>query len=131
MRQIKTFISYTMRDEYVNTQLLTAVEESFDSHLLLYIDVLHNDSLKKQLRVEEELINSELVILLKSESTKKSKWVQRELWLAETNNIPILDVHINSSMSVKGIILMLLRTILSSGQLKASRFFADAKIAPL
>lgn len=111
--KIKAFISYTMRDEYINSQLLAAVGATLESHLALYIDLLHNDSIKKQLRVEEELENSHVVILLSSESVKESQWVQRELWLSEKNNLPVLKVCVNSSMSIKCIEATLLKVVLS------------------
>jgi len=134
---IKVFVSYTMRDSYITKHLLTCVERGINSHSQSYIDVLHNDSVLKQLRVENELISSDLMVLIGSESVHESTWVQRELQLAEKHAIPMIRVNVNESMSAESIMDKLSLeiwsykkelTISSSGQSKASFFCVCRKL---
>ncbi len=112
-RPIKVFVSYTMRDCYVTTHFLECLESSICSYSSVYIDILHNNSELKQMRVENELISSNLIILLESESVHESTWVKRELNLANSNAIPIIQVQVRERPSIESIIDKVKNEILS------------------
>lgn len=107
----KIFVSYTTRDKYITNNLLFAIETLLRPMAKCYIDILHNDSSNKQERVEEELRTSNLVLLVKSESTHNSTWVARELFLAKHYNIRVVDVQISSTDSEHSIITAVLNKI--------------------
>jgi len=90
------FVSYTTRDKYIDDNLLTAASEVIADYGSPYIDLLHNDSEDKQSHVELKLSQSDLLLLLSSDSIKNSKWVQWELKEAKKKGIPVIDVQTSS-----------------------------------
>lgn len=88
------FVSYTTRDSHINHDSLLSIVEPISTLGKPFIDLLHNDSLDKQRRVEDELDNSNLFVLLKSESIKSSKWVEWEVDKANSLGIPIKIIRI-------------------------------------
>jgi len=88
---IKIFISYTLQDGFINIDFLQSIKLNIIDQCLSYIDILDNDSRDKQARVEEELLNSDYLILIKTMNIGKSDWVKKEILLAKENNIPIVE----------------------------------------
>lgn len=88
----KCFLSYTLNDNKINESILINIEKYLNNYCDIYIDLLHNDSELVQKRVESELLDSDLFILVVTEGTYKSKWVRREIELAKLNNIDIAEV---------------------------------------
>jgi len=99
----KVFVSYTRRDEYIDNFLLSKINNLISSAHSTYIDVLHNDSIDKQKRVEAELASSDIMILLKSCSIDSSNWVKREIKIAHRYSIPISTIKIDKNSTYKQI----------------------------
>lgn len=87
----KIFISYTIRDEIINVDFLLNIERRINAIGSPFIDLLHNDSLNKQARVFNELMNSDIFILLKTKEILNSEWVEKEISLANKIKIPIFE----------------------------------------
>lgn len=87
---MKLFISYTTRDQHIDKNYLSKIYLFLSTQGETYIDLLHNDSDNKQERVKEELMCSDVLVLINSESVKKSKWVNWEIEMAEINSIPMV-----------------------------------------
>jgi hypothetical protein len=94
--KMRIFVSYTTRDTEINRNLLLWISEILKSHGVPFIDVIHNDSSNRQSRVKKELDSADIVLLLKSKSIEKSKWVSWEINRAKSQDIPIIQVPINS-----------------------------------
>lgn len=62
-----------------------------------FVDLIHNDSADKQARVEIELLNADLLLLLETESINLSPWVKWEVNSAIEMGIPIVPVKINDA----------------------------------
>ncbi|HBX4909500.1 TIR domain-containing protein [Klebsiella pasteurii] len=93
------FVSYTTRDDNVDKKLLECVSEIVSLYGHCYIDLLHNSEKDKQRHVEFMLSQSNLLILIASNSIFTSKWVQWELDEAKRSRIPIIMVEAKSDMS--------------------------------
>ena len=76
---------------------MVSVQESLKPLGQPYIDLIHNDSEDKQARVKQELIQSDVVVLLNSASIKSSPWVRWEIDTAEQLGIPIKYVNLSGS----------------------------------
>lgn len=87
----KIFVSYTIRDGIIDVEFLLNVERSMKGLGKLFIDLIHNDSLDKQVRVLNELVNSDIFVLLKTKETLNSEWVKKEVSIADEIEIPILE----------------------------------------
>ncbi|GAD79475.1 TIR domain-containing protein [Vibrio ezurae] len=74
---------------------MVSVQESLTPLGKPYIDLIHNDSLDKQARVEHELTQSDIVLLLNSASIQSSPWVRWEIDTAEQLGIPVKRVDIS------------------------------------
>lgn len=88
--KIKVFVSYTIRDGIVNKTILEKIYSEISKTSNSFIDLLHNKSVDKQKRVLDELTQSNVILLIITESTYDSKWVLKEIDLAEELNIPII-----------------------------------------
>lgn len=91
------FVSYTTRDNYIEKEYLLKIEAILLSYGRVYVDLLHNDSFKKQQRVHDELIASDVLVLIRSESITESEWVNWEIRTAKANLIPIIIIGSNFS----------------------------------
>lgn len=94
---MKIFVSYTVRDSFIHVQLLEVVAEALLEFGYPYIDLLHNNARDKQNFVESNLLNSDILILLSSNSISKSEWVQWEIKKARSNDIPIIIIPASES----------------------------------
>ena len=113
---IKIFVSYTTKDSYIEANYLQSVYEKVSTVGNVYIDLLHNDSIDKQNRVYKELITSDVLILIESDSVNKSYWVEWEIALAQKISIPIIKLKPNFTSSE-------LQIQLSSSQQKLTSCF--------
>lgn len=93
---MKIFLSYTTRDSIITPEHLQEILPALSYFGGVFIDALHNDSIDKQQRVKKELDAADLVILLKSQSILKSKWVTWEINRAAALGIPILPISITN-----------------------------------
>lgn len=98
---MQVFISYTLKDGLVTRAKLQKIKKQISEFATCYIDILDNDSLNKQQRVFDELLKSNLLLVLVSPDIKRSKWVMMENEFAETNNIPIIKIDV--SMDVEDV----------------------------
>ena len=97
--QVKIFVSYTTKDDQIDEGYLSEKELIIAKYGHVYIDILHNDSADKQNRVIRELISSDVLLLVKTESIFKSQWVIWELEMAYKKEIPVLTVEFNFAES--------------------------------
>lgn len=87
----KIFISYTVRDGKINKGFLSKLENKISPISNVYIDLIHNNSKDKQKRVMSELKSSDMIFLIKTEEINESKWVKKEILLANKEGIPIYE----------------------------------------
>jgi hypothetical protein len=98
---MKYFVSYTTRDKEVTKELLSIFSKQLEKSGNVFIDIIDNDSFDKQLRVIEELENSDLMILIETKSIYQSEWVALEIEKAKSRQIPIRKVSINELSNFK------------------------------
>lgn len=60
----------------------------------IFIDLIHNDSARKQERVIDELRQSQYVVVLNTPSIDQSLWVKIEMENAAKLNIPVIYVDL-------------------------------------
>ncbi|HCH0949942.1 TPA: TIR domain-containing protein [Vibrio parahaemolyticus] len=94
------FISYTLRDEVITVDHLKSISEVVSDYGKPFVDIIDNDAKDKQKFVIEQLDNSDLVVLLNTDSVSKSKWVRLEIDRANKNNTPVISIPLNGSQSI-------------------------------
>ena len=87
------FVSYTTIDSQINHAFLKKLSDVLSNYGKAFIDFINNDSINKQSRVEYELRNSKVLILILTENIFNSKWVNKEVDIAKENNIPIFNIE--------------------------------------
>ncbi|OUO77839.1 toll/interleukin-1 receptor domain-containing protein [Bacteroides sp. An269] len=92
---MRLFVSYTLKDGYLDTSLLLKVKELYKNCDSCYIDIIDNDSIDKQGRVEQELQSADALLLIETPMAMQSKWVKYELDVAKKRNIVIIKSDIN------------------------------------
>jgi len=95
---MKVFISYTIRDTEISIDNLQKVKCKLHKIACVYIDLI--DIYRSQDKVESELINSNLVILIETENVYKSKWVLKEIGIASKCRIPILKMKLSDLLNM-------------------------------
>lgn len=116
---MKIFVVYTVRDVFVTPNFLKSVYDGLRVFSDCYVDLLHNDSVDKQARVETEILSSDIVIVLETKSVWSSGWVNREVELAVSNGIYIFNVPVSKNDSAQ---LVVERVF---GIMKRSGFFCN------
>jgi len=91
---MKYFISYTMRDKEITEYLLDTFSKRLENYGDVFVDLIDNNSIDKQARVIAELDNSDILILIESDSVYKSEWVSLELERASSRQIPIKKISL-------------------------------------
>ncbi|EGQ8941564.1 hypothetical protein DC852_08145 [Vibrio parahaemolyticus] len=94
------FISYTLRDEVITVDHLKSISEVVSDYGKPFVDIIDNDAKDKQKFVIEQLDNSDLVVLLNTDSVSKSKWVRLEIDRANKNNTPVISIPLNGNKSI-------------------------------
>jgi len=89
---MKTFVCYTLRDGALNKKKLKFIFNYLNKYGPVFIDLINNDSNKKQARVIEELKSSDRVIVIETRETYNSEWVNLELALSRDLGIQILPI---------------------------------------
>lgn len=89
---MKLFVSYTLRDKEITKEKLVILAQRLKFVGKVFVDIIDNDSIDKQLRVVSELNESDVLIVIKSSNILKSKWVEFEIEKAKERKIPILEV---------------------------------------
>jgi hypothetical protein len=95
MTKNRIFVSYTTRDTFINKKLLSSVSSLLSLYGETFVDLLHNNSIDHQARVEQELYAADIVVLLRSHSIDCSDWVKWELQKAKDLSIPVVEVQIS------------------------------------
>ena len=93
---MRIFVSYTLKDGYLDTSVLSQVKELYRNCDSCYIDILDNDSVDKQGRVDQELQLADVLLLIETPMVMKSKWVRYELDVAKSRNILIIKSDIKN-----------------------------------
>lgn len=88
--RVKVFVSYTLKGNELSVGKLIKIRDYFFSQgIAPYIDYFVEKTTQEN--VESELKQSDLLILVKTNSVYQSNWVRKELELAKTNHIPIYE----------------------------------------
>lgn len=118
---MKVFLSYTIRDGSVNSNLLKRLEEQIGLECSIYIDLLHNQSENPQQEVIRQLGESDMVIQIVTPSIDKSEWACLEKELAILKGIPLSFVKFRGK-SVKQLASEITRIIASNKANSADPF---------
>lgn len=86
---MKVFLSYTVRDGFIDSRVLEELEKHLSPKWSIYIDLLHNKSASPQKEVLTKLAESDLVIQIVTPSISDSEWACLEKDLALMNGIPV------------------------------------------
>ncbi len=87
---MKIFISYTMKGGEIDESYLKSINQKVTAeNVEIFIDKLHNNDLDPQQRIEKEVKNSDILILIESNFVFKSDWVKKEIQIAREEGIPI------------------------------------------
>ncbi|HAS7003472.1 TPA: TIR domain-containing protein [Vibrio parahaemolyticus] len=97
---MKIFISYTLRDEVMTVDHLRSISEVVSEYGKPFVDIIDNDAKDKQKFVMDQLDNSDLVVLLNTDSVSQSKWVKLEIERANKNNTPVISIPLNGNQSI-------------------------------
>ena len=68
---MRIFVSYTLKDGYLDTSILQKVKELYRNCDSCYIDILDNDSVDKQGRVDQELQLADVLLLIETPMVMK------------------------------------------------------------
>ncbi len=116
------FISYTVRDGLISKGFLKELQAILIDDCNVYIDLLDNDSIDKQKRVENELKMADFIIILKTININQSKWVKREIFLANKYKIPIVEFDYKELINNFQPIKMFIKHLTDSANLKDVTF---------
>ncbi len=89
-----TFISYTVRDGFINNDILGRIKTYFENFGTSFIDLLDNDSHSKQERVFMEIEKADSFVLLKTPQIMNSPWVLKEIEKAKSQCLPIINLNL-------------------------------------
>lgn len=79
---MKIFLSYSMRDGYITLTRLHELSRNLDKYGTTFADAVHNQDKDRQGRVEREILNSDLIVFIKTDGFKSSMWARKEIRLA-------------------------------------------------
>lgn len=96
INNMRLFVSYTLKDGYLDISVLLKVKKLYRNCDSCYIDIIDNDSEDKQGRVEQELQSADALLLIETPMVMHSKWVRYELNVAKNRNIVIIKSDINN-----------------------------------
>lgn len=92
----KVFISYTLRDENVTIEKLQALKRQMPLSCDSFVDIIDNDSVDKQARVDKELLECDSFMQVKSPTIGESDWAFYEIMRAWMRMIPVNVIDANS-----------------------------------
>lgn len=87
------FVSYTMRDHVVRSEMLADLSAMLAPLGSVFVHCLHNDSHNSQERVIQELCSASGLVLVHTPSIMESPWVRLELRLAWMLGIPVIGIY--------------------------------------
>lgn len=91
---MKIFVSYTTRDCFISKDYLESVDKVVSRYADSFIDLIHNKADKKQDFLKQELVRSDILLLISTVSISLSPWVAWELKQAKIMGIPIINIPI-------------------------------------
>ncbi|MFT0694573.1 TIR domain-containing protein [Acinetobacter bereziniae] len=91
---MKIFISYTRRDNELTESDFRKIQDLINNKYQIFIHFF-NPKINSQKEIESEVLNSDILILIKTRESFLSKWVLTELKTAQSANIPIFYITIN------------------------------------
>lgn len=94
---MKVFVSYTTRDSYITKEYLESIDEVVSEYANSFIDLLHNTNNNKQEFVKQELLSSDVVLLISSKSILLSPWVNWELSQAQDKGILVINIPVKKT----------------------------------
>ena len=106
MITIDIFVTYTIRDKFLNYYLLEKLNRSLMkiSRTTCYIDILYNFDNKyisnPQQNIENQLKRSSCVLAINTPKINLSPWARMELEIALKNHKPVLMVSFKSIMRI-------------------------------
>ena len=92
------FISYTLRDNCLTLSDFQKILELLPSHNV-FIHFL-NPKITSHEEIKEKIIQSDLMLLIKTPATYQSEWVISELKIANNAKVPIFLIHHDALRSV-------------------------------
>lgn len=125
---MKIFISYTTRDNIVTRDFLIYLESKIADLGDIYIDLIHNNSNNKQARVECELQQADIFLLLCTESIKNSPWVRWEIETAES--LDLYRTTVNPNSVTKEFVTDEIRSAISNATAQLAKTRKPLRIAP-
>lgn len=105
------FCSYTLRDGLLTVDSLKDIKKLLSEYAQIYIDILDNDSINKQERVIKELVNSNILLVLRTPMISESTWVTKEYNIAIECNIPIIEVDANNINNMSEVLINTFKNI--------------------
>jgi hypothetical protein len=84
------FVSYTLRDGWLDVKQLKTIELALAGFGNPYIDIIHNRSYHRQSFVVRMLHSAELLVACWTRDFFVSPWVRFELYAARQRQIPII-----------------------------------------
>lgn len=89
---MKFFIAYTLQDNVLKPKDFNSIIEKLSEHtVFIHFFNPHIDSHEK---IKEKILDSDVLLLVKTELTYKSKWVLDELLIASKAEIPLFCIDI-------------------------------------
>jgi len=96
---MKIFISYTLRDNILTSQDFTTILDQLRGHdVFIHFFSSNIDSHNK---IKEKILESDILLLIKTKLTFKSKWVIDELTIANRAKIPLFFITIEDLKNLK------------------------------
>lgn len=89
---MKIFISYTLRDSVLTSQDFNKIIDQLKEHDV-FIHFFNSD-IDSHKKIKEKILESDILLLIKTELTFKSKWVVDELIIANRAEIPLFFITI-------------------------------------
>ncbi|MHA3080446.1 toll/interleukin-1 receptor domain-containing protein [Acinetobacter sp. ANC 3791] len=87
------FICYTLRDNILTQSDFEKIRQYFSKNGECFIHFFHPE-IDSQKKIEDEILNSDILILIRTEKSFSSPWVLMELKLAKKISIPIFYISI-------------------------------------
>ncbi|MEB3149757.1 MAG: TIR domain-containing protein [Sphaerospermopsis sp.] len=94
------FVSYTLKDSFLNIEMLRHIEDILSNFGVPYIDILHNKSLNPQQHVIKMLQKSSVFCALITPQYFESRWVQIEIGVANYKSIPVIAIDMVNNYKV-------------------------------
>ena len=96
---MRIFVSYTIRDSYLDRGRLSDIDEVVQQFGAVFVDALHNDSDDRQARVEAELTGASIVLFVRTSGFVHSQWVNWERRKAAEDGKKCIEVALDEAQA--------------------------------